>query len=238
MESTTTTGKLAAQRRTTKGKEQAAKLRQKGLIPAVCYGRGAESIPLTVDPVALKRALDPGKRQNTVIELLVEDGKTTERLSVMLKDYQVDPIKRTVLHADFVRVNVDEVIEVKVPLLLEGKPEGVKQGGNLHQVFRTLPVRSKPRDIPVSISLEVSALNIGDALRVKDIQGLPTTATIALPLNQTVASVMAPRKVQEAVTEAALAEGAEGAPAEGAEGAEGAAPAEDKGVEKEEKKKK
>jgi len=238
MESTSTTGKLTAQRRTTKGKEQAAKLRQKGLIPAVCYG-GGESIPLTVDPVALKKAMDPARRRNTVIELQVEDGTSSERLSVMVKDYQVDPMKQTLLHADFVKVAEDEVIDAKVPLLLTGKPEGVKVGGNLHQVFRTIPVRCTPRRIPVSMTLDVTALNIGDSLRVKDLAAMAEGVTIALPPNQTLALVMAPRKVVEAAAEAAVAvEGAEGAPAaEGAEGAPAAAPEKKDEKKKEEKKK-
>jgi large subunit ribosomal protein L25 len=222
MESTSTIGKLTARRRQGTGKEQAAKLRQQGLIPAVCYGRGTEAIPLVVSPVELKKALDPSKRRNTVIELVVQDGDRSERLSVMLKDYQTDPIRETLLHADFVRVREDEVIEANVPLVLEGKPEGVKAGGNLHQVFRTVPVRCRPHLIPVSLSLDVSALNIGDALRVKDLATMPEGVTLALPVNQTLALVMAPRKVQEAVEAAAPAEGA---PAEGGEAA--AAPAEE-----------
>lgn len=222
MENTSTIGKLTAQRRRLTGKEQAAKLRQRGLIPAVCYGRGADTIPLVINPGELKKALDPGKRRNTVIELLVQDGDKSERLSVMLKDYQTDPIKGTVLHADFVRVHEDVVIEANVPLVLEGKAEGVKAGGNLHQVFRTVPVRCKPQLIPASLSLDVSALNIGDALRVRDLAALPEGVTLALPANQTLALVMAPRKVQEAAEAAAPAEGAA---AEGAEAA--AAPSEE-----------
>jgi large subunit ribosomal protein L25 len=238
MESTSTTGKLTAQRRTTKGKEQAAKLRQKGLIPAVCYGGGGESIPLAVDPVALKKALDPAKRRNTFIELMVEDGKSSERLSVMVKNYQVDPLKLTLLHADFIRVAEDEVIDAAVPLLLTGKPEGVKVGGNLHQVFRTIPVRCIPQRIPVSMTLDVTALNIGDSLRVKDLAAMSEGVTIALPPNQTLALVMAPRKVAEVAAEAVAVEGAEGAPAaEGAEGA-AAAPAADKKDEKKKEEKK
>ncbi len=225
METATTIGKLTATRRSSTGKEIASKLRARGLVPAVCYGAKAETMALTVDPVALRKALDPGKRQNTVIELTVQsEGQTeTERFTVMLKEYQVDPLKRTVLHADFVRVAADQVVQVQVPLILEGKPEGVKTGGTLHQVFRTLPVCCTPDRIPTSISVDVSALNLGDARQVKDLTHLAEGVTVNLPSTQTIALVMTPRKVQE-VVEAAPAEGAEGEKAEGEKAEEGEKP--------------
>jgi large subunit ribosomal protein L25 len=219
----TTFGKLTAQRRTTTGKEAAAKLRAAGKIPAVCYGHKQDPIALTVDPLELKKALDPAKRQNTLIDLTVEHEGQREQMSVMLKDYQVDDLKHVVLHADFVRVAADQVVEVPVPLLLDGKPEGVKAGGTLHQVFRTLPVVCVPGKIPSAISGDVSALQIGQALQVKGLVALPEGVKIKLPDNQTIAIVIAPRKIEEAAPAegvaaegATPAEGAEGAPAEGA----------------------
>lgn len=223
-----TIGKLAATRRREKGKGVARKLRAKGFVPAVCYGRGAESIPLTVDPVALRKCLDPGKRHNTVIELTVADGDKSELMKVMLKDYQIDTLKRTVLHADFIRLAEGQAVVVSVPLLLEGKPEGVKLGGQLHQVFRELPVSCMPEKIPISVSIDVSALLVGQSVQVKDIK-VDEGVTITLPQNQTVALVITPRKEREEVV---AVEGAvEGVAAEGeaaAEGAEGEAK-EDKG---------
>jgi len=219
METESTIGKLTAQRRTEIGKGVARKLRATGVVPAVCYGKGAETLLLTVSPTELRKALDPGKRHNTVIELTITDGDKSEKLKVMLKEYQIDTLKRDVLHADFIRVSEDQLVDVDVPLILEGKPEGVKLGGNLHQVFRTLPVKCVPEKIPVSISLDVSALLVGDGLQIKDLAALPEGVTINLPLNQTVALVVAPRKERE--EKAAEGEpGAEGEVAEG-EAAEG-----------------
>jgi large subunit ribosomal protein L25 len=235
METTSTIGKLRAETRTGTGKERAAKLRQKGLIPAICYGGKEGPTPLAVDPVALKKALDPAKRKNTLIELTIEGGKTEH---VMLKDYQVDDVKRVVLHADFMRVGLDQLIDVAVPLTLIGKAEGVKLGGTQHQVFRTLPVRCVPGKIPTEFQIDITPLLIGQSLQVKHLQ-VPEGVKIELPENQTIALVMAPRKVEEVA--AAAEPGAEGAaPAEGAEGAapaEGAAaaPAEEKKKEKKEK---
>jgi large subunit ribosomal protein L25 len=227
METDATIGKLTATKRYTKGKGVARKLRAEGLIPAVCYGIKAESIPLTVDPALLKKALDPDKRRNTVIQLTIKDGKKSETLQVMLKEYQVDTIKDAVLHADFIQVSLEQTIEVSVPLLLQGRPEGVKLGGTLHQVFRTLPLKCKPADIPASLSADVSALELNESISVRDLE-LPEGVMINLPENQTIGLVMAPRKVEE--EEVAAAEEAE----EGAEGAEGA---EDKDKDKKEEEK-
>lgn len=216
METESTIGKLAATRRREKGKGVARKLRAKGFVPAVCYGQGAESVPLTVDPLALRKCLDPGRRHNTVIDLTVTDGDKSERMNVMLKDYQIDTLKRTVLHADFIRLAEGQPVDVQIPLLLEGKPEGVKLGGNLHQVFRELPVSCMPDKIPISLSIDVSALLVGQSMQVKDLV-VGEGVKINLPLNQTVALVMAPRKEREEVA----VEGAavEGAPVEGEEAA-------------------
>jgi large subunit ribosomal protein L25 len=222
METTGTIGKLTAKPRRQRGKEAASKLRQGGWIPAICYGGQYAPISLSVDPVALKRALDPAKRKNTLIELTIEEEGKTESLNVMLKDYQVDELKQVVLHADFMRVALDQVIDVAVPLQLIGKAEGVKLGGTQHQVFRTLPVRCLPAKIPTMFEIDITALLIGMSLQVKHLV-VPEGVTVNLPENQTIALVMAPRKVEEVAVVAEV--GVEGAaPAEGAEpAAEGAA---------------
>jgi large subunit ribosomal protein L25 len=230
METTSTIGKLTAQARQQRGKEAAAKLRQAGAIPAICYGGKEPPVALAVNPGELKRALDPAKRRNTLIELTIEDQGKTEQINVMLKDYQVDSLKQVVLHADFLRVDLDQLIDVEVPFQLTGKSEGVKLGGTQHQVFRKLPVRCLPGKIPTLFEMDITALLIGQSMQVKHLI-VPEGVKVNLPENQTIALVMAPRKVEEAaavVTEAvegaAPAEGAEAKPAEGAE----AKPAEEK----------
>jgi len=219
-----TVGKLTADTRTRTGKGVARKLRVDGKIPAVVYGKGTQSVALTVDPVALKRALDPGKRQNTVIDLTILDQGQSREVKVMLKDYQIDTLKQVVLHADFIQISMDQEIEVSVPLLLEGKPEGVKFGGTLHQVFRELQLRCKPADIPAAITYDVTAMQINDTLRAKDLalQG----AKISLPENLTIALVMAAKAVVEETTTVAEEAVVEGAAKEG-EPAKDAKPAKD-----------
>lgn len=205
-----TVGQLRATIRRSTGKGIARKLRASGQIPAVLYGKGEGSVSLTLDPLELKKALDPAKRRNTVINLTIEDEGKSEAVTAMLKDYQIDTLKQIVLHADFVRVSMDQEIVVAVPLILDGKPEGVKLGGTLHQVFRELQVTCKPDDIPTSIRADVSAMELNDTLRVRDLALMG--AKISLPDNLTIALVMAPKAVAEEVAvvgevEAAAEEG-------------------------------
>jgi large subunit ribosomal protein L25 len=215
-------GKLEVRIRRDHGKGYAHKLREAGKIPAVCYGGGEGPIALALDPKALKDALDPEKRQNTVITMTLKGDGADRQLTVMLKDYQTDPIKNTVLHADFVRVDLTKEIKVTVPLLLTGKPEGVKIGGILHQVFRMIDVACLPDRIPTKLEADVSALNIGDALKATDVK-VGEGVRLMLDPKQSVAVVVAPKeeKAEEAAAAEGAVEGAEGAAA--APGAEGAA---------------
>jgi large subunit ribosomal protein L25 len=222
-------GKLEVRIRKDHGKGYAHKLRQAGKIPAVCYGLGETPVSLALDPKELKDALDPDKRQNTVITMTLKGDGADRQLTVMLKDYQIDPLKNTVLHADFVRVDLTKEITVTVPLMLTGKPEGVKIGGILHQVFRMVDVACLPDRIPTSLEGDVTALNMGDALKASEIK-VGEGVRILLDPKQSVAVVVAPKeeKEEEAAVAEGVVEGAEGAaaPAEGAAAAPGGKPGE------------
>ena len=208
-------GKLTVSPRVATGKGVARKLRAKGLVPGVLYGAKEEPQMLTVDPKALHRALDPAKKQNTLIALsIVAEGKSPTEKQVMVKDYQVDALDHTLLHVDFINVSSSELVDAEVPLQLEGKPEGLKYGGVLNQVYRTLHVRCTPDKIPSLVTLDVSALEIGQSLSVSEIP-VPDGVTFALPAEQTVALVVAPRGAS-ADEEAASEEGEEGAEGEAA----------------------
>lgn len=204
-------GKLTASRRERTGKEVAKKLRQRELIPAVVYGGGGESEALTLDPLQLHAALDPQKKGNTLIELTIEaaDGKSPEQQNVMVKQHQVHPLRRNVMHVDLVRVSLDQPVQVEVPLHTEGRAEGVQLGGMLNQVFRTLPLECTPDKIPAEVTVDVSALNIGDGLQVSDLT-LPEGVTTKLAPEQTVVAVVASRAVAEEETTEEGAEATEG----------------------------
>ncbi len=209
-------GKLNVTQRSTKGTSAVRKIRQKGQIPAVCYGKGVEPIWLALDPTALLKSLDPQKRTNTVIAMTV-DAKET--INVMLRDWQRDAIRGNVTHADFIRVDLNQDVHATVPVILVGKPEGVKLGGTLHQVIRQLEIACRPDKIPVTVEINVDALGMGDALHVRDLK-LGAGVKPLVDGGQTVCTVTAPR-IEKVETPVA----AEGAAAEGAAPAEGAAAA-------------
>jgi large subunit ribosomal protein L25 len=178
-------------------------------------------VALIIDPHALVKSLDKERKRNTVFSLSVADGATAADVTAMIRDVQIDPLSRALIHVDFIRVNMDEEVKVTVPLVLRGTPVGVVNGGNLHQSMHELPVAAKPDAIPAKLEMDVSALDIGEALHASDLKLGPGVRVLLDP-KEAVASVVAPRA--EKVEEAAAAVPAEGAAAP-AEGAAAAAPA-------------
>ncbi len=216
-------GKLTVEYRKNTGKNEARRLRALGRVPGICYGKGHEPLPITLEARELKRALHPEKRQNTVINMTVNgtDGGTRE-LTVMLRDYAVDAIRRDVQHVDLVVIDVDKEVTIEVPISMHGKPAGFVDGGQLHTVLRQLKVICKPNDIPVRIDVDISPLKLGDVLHVSDL-GLPAGVRAAVPGTEPVASITAPQKEKAAEETTEVAAEAAAAPAAGAAGAKGAA---------------
>jgi large subunit ribosomal protein L25 len=210
-ESIMETGKLTVEYRTSSGKNEAKRLRASGRVPGICYGSGSTPLPISLVAKELKKALDPEKRQNTVIHVTVNGAEGgNKELTVMLRDYQTNALRGDVEHVDLVVVDLQKDIVVDVPIVLTGKAVGVVDGGQLHTEHRTLAVSCKPSDIPAKIVADITALKVGDALHVSDLQ-LPAGVKPKLPPGESVASVVAPKveKVTEAApTEAAAAEGA------------------------------
>jgi large subunit ribosomal protein L25 len=170
-----------------------------------------------------------------VFTLQVKNAANPEDVTAMIRDVQIDPMSRKPVHVDFIRVSMDEEVKVTVPLVLTGTPLGVIAGGNLHLSHHALPIAARPDAIPTKIELDVTALEIGDALHASDLK-LPAGVRTTLEPKESVASVVAPHI--EKVEETAAATPVEGAvPVEGAAapaagavpgaapGAPGAAPA-------------
>jgi large subunit ribosomal protein L25 len=221
-------GKLNAEYRNETGKSAVRRLRAAGKIPAICYGNGLEPLPLQLDPSALIKSLDPIKKTNTVLTLTVAGAPAGhESLTVMVRDYQKDAIRGHVTHADFVRVDLGKPVHATVPVVLVGKAEGVKLGGILHQVIRVLEISCTPDKIPAKLEVDVSQLNMGEALHVRDLPLAEGVRALA-DAGSSVCSVTAPKAEKEAAP--AAAEGA--APAEGAAAAAPAAGGEKKEGEK------
>ena len=174
--------KVPAIRRTESGKGPARRLRREGRIPATAYSKEMPVESLAVAPKDLLGVLKSEHGRNSVIELLVEgEGKRT----VLLSDYQYHPVSRELLHADFLQIHLDRPVEVDVPFELYGKPKGVVMGGTLRQVYRKLPIRCLPEQIPVKIDHDVTELDLDDHVAVRDLK-LPEGVTVRLDEARTV----------------------------------------------------
>lgn len=185
-----TTNSLEASIRPNQGKGPCRRLRAQGLMPAVAYGAGMEATPLAVSPKALAKILAGEHGLNTVVDIQVTGQSSFPALVV---DYQIHPVTRALLHADFKKISLEETVDVEVKLELTGKPEGVTAGGELHQVFRKLPVRCRPALIPVKLVHDVTSLGLDTAAHVKDLN-LPEGVEVLLPPERTVAAVVSAKK--------------------------------------------
>jgi|SRR5438045_2057715 len=200
---------LTAELRTAGGTRPAGRLRRQGLVPAVVYGLGQESVPVAVSSRELAHILSGASGSNTLITLRV-DGK--EQLA-LARQIQRNPTKGTLVHVDFIRVRADQTIQAEIPVHLVGDPEGVQRGGVLEQMVHTLTVEARPGDLPPSIEFDASALEIGDDVRVHQLPVAPGV-TVLQDADELVAHVSAPRVAEEA----AEGEAAEGEAGEAAEG--------------------
>jgi large subunit ribosomal protein L25 len=182
-------------------KNEARRLRQTGMIPAVVYGAGQDSKTIAVDPKQMTRILNSESGHNTIFDLSLEGSSA----KVMIVDWQFEPIKSALLHVDLKRIAMDKVLRVKVPITMKGEAPGVKvQGGILEQILREVEIECLPGDIPSHIDADVSQLNFGDAIRVSD---LPHAGKLKFLTeeSQIVTHVVAVKEVVEATP----AEGAE-----------------------------
>ena len=232
---------VAAENRTETGKNVNRRLRSAGKIPGVLYGSGKDPIRVSVSPREITSILRSASGENTLFELDLGGS----RRKVILKEFQVEPIKGQLLHADFYEVALDKILQVNVHVEVTGTPVGVKvQGGILDFVTRELEVECLPVDIPEKITLDVSNLELGKHLRVADLAPVPKVKILTEP-DVVIVHVVAPRaeEVVAAVAEAVPAEGEAAAAAEpevikkGKTTAEGEV-AEEKGEKKAEKKEK
>jgi len=213
---------LTAESRSDFGSRTAGRIRRSGLVPAVVYGLGTDTATVAVNGRELQHLLAMGA--NTLVTLKVEGDDAL----TLVRQVQRHPTRGDLLHVDFVRVRADVAVAADVPLHLEGEPAGVLDGGVLEQLVFQLPVEAKPQDIPQEITADVSALAIGDQIRLDEIS-LPPGVVATIESDSLIAQVIAPRVVEEEVPEAEEGEeGVEGEEgAEAAEGEEGAEAASD-----------
>jgi large subunit ribosomal protein L25 len=203
---------IEVERRSSTGKGANRKLRQQGLIPAIVYGGGKykESVPVVIDRHAVTELLRQEKGRNTVF-LLKMKGTTQER-QAMVRDAQIDPITRQYVHLDFIRVMKGQRLKVEVPIVLEGESEGVKVGGFLDWVGRSLHVECPAEEIPQSFHVDISNLQLSQHLTAADI-ALPPSAKLADDPHKVIVTIAVPHvkaeEEEQAAEEAAAAATAE-----------------------------
>ena len=217
---------LAIEIREPKGKGAARKLRATGRVPGVYYGSGA-SRSISFDPSALERVISSSSAgMNTLIGLV---GATEiEGRQVLIKDIQRDPVLGNLLHADLYAVDLSKKVTVSVPVRLLGTPMGVQLGnGILDHALREVELECLPTSIPEDIEIDVSELDLGHSLHVRDLS-LPADVILLSDSDLSVVSVVAPKVEEEPVVEE-LEEGEEGVEGEVAEGEDAEAPEDGEG---------
>jgi len=195
--------KLTAERRTGTGRSAVRKLKARGIVPAVIYGAKDKPEPLQLSRRDINAMLSHASGENILVELeIAGDGKN--RLA-LVQEVQHSPLGGDVLHIDFHAISMDDVIQAEVPLEPTGVANGVKNfGGLLEHNLRSLAIECLPRDLPDVITVDISALNIGDAVHVRDIP-LPSGVTTRIQPDLTAFSVLAPTVEEEPVAAAAEA---------------------------------
>ncbi len=187
---------IKAQSREIGKQSKLTQLRGEGYVPAVVYGYETESSSIVINELDLLKTLREVGR-NGVMKLDV-DGK---EVNVVLSDYQMDVLKGNFVHADFLSINMTDELEVSVTVVLTGDAQGVREGGVLNQPNREITIKVKPSEIPDSIDVDVTDLEIGDSLLVGDIRE-KTNFEILTEDDYTLVSVSAPRSDEELETTA------------------------------------
>ena len=205
--------KLSVEQRQEKGKGQMGRLRRSGSVPGVFYGPGKNTVSVCVNTREFQYKVE-GLEGSQLIEFLSQTTDLNGKI-VLLKDVQHHPVTTAPLHIDFYEIDVNVPIQVSVPVHLTGKAEGVTAGGFLHHLRREIMVECLPLDIPESLEIDVTPLEINDAIRVEDLK-LPSGVSTLEDAQLMLASVAAPvAELEPEEAEAGVAEDGV-APAEGA----------------------
>lgn len=178
---------LNVETRVRTGKGGSRKVRQDGLVPAVVYGKGVEALNLRLDPKALQKAVATEAGWNTLITL--KGNGPFDGLVVILKDMQIDAIRRNPMHVDFLAIDLNKTLAVMVPVQPVGKSQGEIEGGTLQLVRHEVEVYCLPTNIPTSLEIDVTALNIGEVVHIDELS-LPEGVESQHDVNFTVLTVV------------------------------------------------
>ncbi len=173
-------------------KGELKRLREKGYTPGIFYGRDEENLPIYVDTSTLIRVARKARESNVFIDLIIEKGGEQLKKLCLFKEVNYHPLKRVPLHFDIYSVKTGEEIEVEVPVVLTGSAPGVKKGGLLQLIRRELTIRCLPKYMPEKIEIDVSNLDIGDAVHIKDLN--VENVKFIYDTNFTIVTVVPPEK--------------------------------------------
>lgn len=198
--------KLAAQTRTALGRSAVKKIKAQGLVPAVVYGGRDEPISLSLNAREFGRLMAHATSEHLLVDLEINDGGATSSRLALIQEVQHDALSRDVLHVDFHAVKADEMLHSEIPVEPFGEPSGVKNFGGILEInMHSIEVECLPKDLPDLIRIDVSALNVGDAIHIKDLQ-LPAGVIARGDGDLTVARVAAPKVEIEPVATAEVAQ--------------------------------
>lgn len=200
---------LDAKIRDKKGKKYCKKVRRTGIIPAILYGKGFESVSIEVPEKEFRKAIATHAGQNVILELLMAGNGENSQLA-MIAEIQKDPLGLLITHIDFHKISLDTKVTAEIPVHLHGESAGVKRGGILDHVTWTIEVEALPMAIPDGIDLNVSSLDFEDSITIKDI--IPPEGVTVLGDPDAVVVIVHPPRTEAEVTvapEAELVTGAE-----------------------------
>lgn len=183
---------LEVQARVENNKSHKHNLREKGMIPAVVYGKNVGSISIAVDAKELKNILEEAG-SNALISMKIQENGKTKKHKVLVKAVQRDPVRRNLVHADFHQISLKDKVHATVPIHLTGSAPGVVAGGVLTPLMRRVEVECMATKIPDSITIDISGLDIGEAVTVADLI-LPPDVKVIEELHAPVVSVSAAEK--------------------------------------------
>ena len=198
---------LNAVNRTDSGKGQARTLRREGRLPAVLYGPNTDPVMLSINLSELEDITKGGSAGQAILSISVKGEKKPR--TAMIKDLQVSPLSRDYLHIDFYEVDMQQKINVMVPVTTTGKCIGIEMGGMTQLIRRELEVLCLPGEIPEYIEIDITDLNIGDSVHVEDVK-LEGDIEIPHDVDFTILTILSGKMKEEEVEEEELEEGEEG----------------------------
>ena len=187
--------KLEVMERDSRGSAEARRLRRGGLVPGILYGRGKPPHAFCVHQRELRRALSGPGGLHAILDVVVDGQESTQH--AILKAYQQDPLRGSVIHIDLHEVRLDQPIQAQVAVHLMGEPRGVTEGGVLSQVSREVRVEALPMEVPEHLELDVSDMGVGDTMRLSDLPPIKGVTYLDDPEETVLANVTVPTEIVE-----------------------------------------